>query len=291
MIVIIIIVAIILIICLINILPFFNTYYFKINNLLKTNTINKIENKTNLLDYPINQFMINSSHNTYLNFIQHVSITTCGGIKFALEAGAKCIEIDINKIYNDNPIVAHGTDKFITTSYIKLENILDCIISYGLNTSDPLFICVEMPILNNDNINKQVKEIFLDKFKNTLLLTQNGVDFTQLPIRNLLNKVILIGSVDNNGILKDIIHDSNNFNNMHHLSDSIKNKNINNNSMTRIYPSGNFWSALSYNYDPTVYRKHYHNIIALNFQTRDKYLYDNLIFFKNYSFVHKSEFN
>lgn len=291
MIVIIIIITIILIICLINILPYINVYYFKINNLLKTNIINKIETKTDLLDYPINEFMINSSHNTYLNFVQHASITTCGGIKFALKAGARCIEIDINKLYNSDPVVAHGTNKFITTSYIKLENILDCIINYGLNISDPLFICIEMPVLNDDDMNKKIKNIFLDKFKNKLLLNKNGIDFTQLMIRNLLNKVILIGSVDNNGILKDIIHDSNNFNNMSSLSTNIENKNIDSNYMSRIYPSGNFWSALSYNYDPIIYRKHYHNMIALNFQTRDKYLYDNLTFFKNYSFIHKSELN
>ena len=145
--------VLILLILLIYNLPFINIYYFKINSLLNARNLKEIKNKTELLNYPLCEFMINSSHNTYINSIQHANIITCSGIKFALQAGARCIELDISTYMKNYPIVAHGDSKYITTTYMKLENIIDCILEYGFNTSDPLFIYIEMPELDNENIN------------------------------------------------------------------------------------------------------------------------------------------
>ena len=268
--------------------PFISTYYFKINDLVNNNKIQSIENNTKILNYPLHEFMINTSHNTYLNAIQHASITTCEGIKFAIKAGARYIEIDIPSIIFDYPVVAHNSKKFITTSYMKLTNILDCIVEYGLNTSDPLFIDIEIQSLTSDKINNQIKEIFLNKFGNKLLLPVKDIDITFLPLKEFLNKVILIKR-SNNPLLDSIMHDPYNLYNITEIDDYINKKNINDTKMTRVYMDGNFLSFLSYNLDSNKLRKNYHNLIALNFQKRDKYLYENLIFFKNYSFIHKNE--
>lgn len=270
--------------------PFISPYYFKINDLVNNNKIQPIENNTKILNYPLHEFMINTSHNTYLNSIQHASITSCKGIKFALKAGARYIEIDIPSIIFDFPVVAHSNKKYITTSYMKLTNILDCIIKYGLNTSDPLFIDIEMQSLTSDKLNNQIKEIFLNKFGNKLLLPVKDIDFTFLPLKDFLNKVILIKR-SNNPSLDGIMHDPYNLLNITEKDPYITKKTINDNIMTRVYLDGSFWSFLSYNIDSNKLRKNYHNLIALNFQKRDKYLYENLLFFKNYSFIHKNDQN
>lgn len=54
--------------------PFINPYYFKINNFINNNKIQPIENNTKVLNYPLYDFMINTSHNTYLNYIQHAKV-------------------------------------------------------------------------------------------------------------------------------------------------------------------------------------------------------------------------
>jgi hypothetical protein len=268
--------------------PFVSPYYFKINDLINNNKIQPIENNKKVLDYPLNEFMINTSHNTYLNSIQHASITSCEGIKFAFKAGVRYIEIDITSIF-DVPVVAHSTKKYLTTSYMKLTNILDCIVKYGLNTSDPLFIDIEMQSLMDNKLNNQIKKIFVNKFGNKLLLPEKNIDITFLPLKDFLNKVILIKR-SNNPLLDDIMHDPYNLYNISEQDVNISKKTIDDKFMTRVYLSGSFWSFLSYNLDSNKYRKNYHNLIALNFQKRDKFLYDNLLFFKNYSFIHKSEF-
>lgn len=268
--------------------PFISPYYFKINKLINNNKIQPIENNTKVLNYPLHDFMINTSHNTYLNYIQHASIVTCEGIRFALKAGARYIEIDITAVIDKFPVVAHGNDTIITTNYMKLTDILDCIIRYGLKTSDPLFIDIEIQTLTNDKLMKQIRDVFLNKLGSKLLLPKPGVDFTYLPLKDFLNKVILVGRY-NHPLFDDLIHTSNNLYNTTEKNDFIAKKTIDDKLITRVYLSGSFWSFLSYNMDSNKFRKNYNNLIALNFQKRDKFLYDNLLFFKNYSFVHKLE--
>lgn len=166
--------------------------------------------------------------------------------------------------------------------------MLDCVIKYGLNTSDPLFIDIEIQTLTNDKLMKQIRDVFLNKLGSKLLLPKSGIDFTYLPLKDFLNKVILVGRY-HHPLFDDLINTSNNLYNTTEKDDYITKKTIDDKLMTRVYLSGGFWSFLSYNMDSNKYRKNYNNLIALNFQKRDKYLYDNLLFFKNYSFVHKSE--
>lgn len=281
----IILILLLLLIVLIYNMSFLNYNYFKINSLLKSRQLKEIKYRYDLMDYPLCEFMINSSHNSYLNSIQHLSIASTNGIKFALEAGARCIELDIHEI-NNMPVVAHGDAKHLTTTYIKLEKAIDCILENGFKTSDPLFICIEIPNLNQNNINKQIKDLFIKKFGDKLYVPSTNYEY--LPIKNFISKVVLIGEIDNEYILSNVItpYDSNNNNSDKSI---ISNQNNNFTRLTRVYPYPNFWTVLSYNIDFNLCKNSKNNMICMNFQGRDKSLFDNLTFFKKYSFIHKSE--
>jgi len=280
-------ICVLLLIILIYNMSFLNYNYFKINSLLKTRQLKEIKYRYDLMDYPLCEFMINSSHNSYLNSIQHFSFASTTGIKFALEAGARCIELDIHE-RNNMPVVAHGDEKHLTTTYIKLEKAIDCILENGFKTSDPLFIFIEIPNLHQNNINQQIKDLFINKFGNKLYVPSTNYEY--IPIKQFINKVVLLGKVDNKYILSDIITRYNPDNNNPDKS-IISNQNNNFTRLSRVYPDPTFWTVLSYNIDFNLCKNYKNNMICMNFQGRDKSLFDNLTFFKDYSFIHKSEIN
>lgn len=277
----------VIIIIIYNNISFINYNYFKINSLLKTRKLKEIKDKVYLLKYPLKDFMVNTSHNSYLNSSQHLSISNCNGIKFALEAGARNIEIDINNI-GDSPVVAHGNKDMITTSWMKLENVLDCILKYGFKTSDPLIITIERSDIHNEMINKKIRDLLISKFGDKLYISYGNINHGNILIKDLINKVLVIGKVDDKNILKDVInhiYSENNFGNYDVDVDEKKTFN----DFVRVYPSPSIRSVLSLNIDFNKYKNYNYNAISINFQGRDKYLYDNLLFFKDYSFIHKSE--
>jgi len=269
-------------------IPYININYFKINSLLKDRIINSIDTKPHLLDYPLKEFMINSSHNTYISSIQNLSWTSRDSIKFALEAGVRCIELDINYVGESMPVVAHGNDTIITTIYTRLDKILDCVFEHGFKTSDPLIIWLDMSVLDNDKLYQNIADIFKNKFGDKIITFAKGTEFYDIPIKFFLNKVIIVGrwhgssSVLENVINHFYIKNNNPFN-------KIEQKDFN--ALTRIYPStdASLLASLSYNMDYDECKKNNYNLIALNYQCRDKNLYKNLLFFKDYSFIHKSE--
>jgi hypothetical protein len=265
----------------------FSTQYFKINEFLKSNKVKEIKDNEKILDLPLYSIMINSSHNTYLGGLQNLSITSFDSVKFAIDAGARVIELDINK-FNGKPVIAHGNSDVISTTYMGLDTMLSQINDY-YKSSDPLFITVEIPDINNTKINEQIISIFKNVFGNRLLLPQKDVDYTTIPLRKFLNKIILLGVTDKEGLLNEIIHTSGNF---IYLADDNPNllKNSEYNAQfVRVYPSVTLGGVFSANFDPVPFREKYINTIALNFQTRDKYLFDNLKFFKEYSFIPRNE--
>lgn len=282
------IIILLVLIILVNNISFINYNYFKINNLLKTRKLKEIKDRKDLLNYPLKDFMVNTSHNTYLNSSQHLSIVNCNGIKFALEAGARNIEIDISTIIGDIPVVAHGDKNKITTTWMKLENILDCILKYGFNTSDPLIITLERPDIHNEKMNIRIRDIIISKFGDKLYIPKENINFDDILIKDLIGKVLIIGKVDDKNVLYSVLNHIFSAGNIG-SNDTEANEKKTFYKFTRIYPSPSIKSVLSFNIDFNKYKTYNYNAICMNFQGRDKNLYNNLLFFKDYSFVHKSE--
>jgi len=271
--------------------------YSKIGNMLRTNeclelsnqiiinkTIKPIETKKELLSKPFNEFIVNTSHNSYVPCTQNIDVSSIEAIKYCLVMGARVIELDCYAKNNtgNNP-----------------EDCIDIIAKYGFLTSDPLIVCLE---LNTNKLlltQKRMKEIILQKIGNKLLdksyKISNKTDrkiFTNQPIGNLLNKVIFICGGGYTEELVDIIDGSFNenqyFSNTENLNPLLENLN-NTRIVQRIYPAGNISGHLSYNYDPTKFWKNKYQMVALNFQVVDDNLMKNVAMFKSHSFVHYSE--
>jgi hypothetical protein len=268
--------------------PRLSTYYFKINRLLDENNIKPIESTPEYLDMPLHNFYVNTSHNTYLDSMQHLTFASLDAYKFALKAGARFIEIDISTQYdNRGPLVCHGTDQYITNYPLPLNSVLDTIKNNAWHTSDPLFIIIEMFSVDNVTQNAMIVSMFKDAFGDKIVMPydankKTNVSFPSMSMRDLLNRVVIIcRSYDPN--LSTIMHDSPQFQN--YGDDSLPKDGPPLSNMSRVYMHGCFYSALSSNMDSIDLRSKGYNCIAMNFQTRDSKLYDNLEFFKEQSFI------
>jgi hypothetical protein len=261
--------------------------YTKLGNVMRANQclaksaeiiINKqikpIESKPNLLDKPLNEFIMSTSHNTYVPCTQNIDIASTEAIKRTLGMGARVIELDCYAKNNTGttdddmtPVVAHGVERsqgdIFTTSYITFDDAIKTISEFGLLTSDPLIICLELNTNNLIPVQKRMREIIFKYFGNNLLSPEykysyNGPDkktFTNQPIGTLLNKVIFIcggGATEElNGIIDGVLHDSSIMGNAPHSADGLKNMNRPG-ILHRVYPDGNLSGHLSLNYDPTI---------------------------------------
>jgi hypothetical protein len=273
------------------------------NEIIKNNNIKPIETKTYLLDKPFREFYVNSSHNSFIPCNQNLDISSLDSIKKVLLMGARSIELDIHE-KNNKPVVAHGTKKNLTTTYLPFEDCIDIIVKYGFQTSDPLVLFIDI-ITKNDIVLKKISEIIKLKLGDRLLSKEFKIgnwqkQFIDEPIKNLLNKIIIVSTYGVRTNLRDIfdnvtddkiLKNSGYFVNIINSNNKIidDNNNNNNNIMKRKYPYGDIWSHFSYNYDPVVHWKNKVNFVSLNFQTFDDALFKNYIMFKDYSIVHFSE--
>jgi hypothetical protein len=284
------------------------------NNLIRRD-IQPIEKNIDLLDKPLYEFFIASSHNTYIPCTQNFDVASVDAIKRALQLGARVIELDCfakNSLGNPNntddmtPMVAHGMENnsgdFFTTQMITFSDCLDIILSYGFTTSDPLIICLELNTHMLEPVQKQMANLIRSKFSNKLLGPEfklgfgiNRKNFGFEPIKNLLNKVIFISG---NGITSELTNiidgqfNSNSYlnNSSNEIIELLDKKNTDK-IIQRIYPVGNFTGHLSLNFDPIKYWKQGYQIIALNYQTIDEHMIKNLAFFYNNSLIHISQIN
>jgi hypothetical protein len=207
--------------------------------------------------------------------------------KFCLKAGARFIEIDIST-QNDSkvPLVCHGTDKYITTYPLELKTVLNTIKDNAFHTSDPLIILVEMHSINNADKNALIVSMFKDAFGDKIVMPTNAdkkpISFPAVIIRDLLNRVIVVCRTYD-PILSTIMHDPPQFKNW---SDSrLPVDGPHPLTLNRVYMHSSLYSAISHNLDSKYLRSKGYKCIAMNFQTRDRKLYDNLIFFKKHSFI------
>jgi len=278
-----------------------------INNCLqetkKIITDNKIKPiiTSKYVNRPFHEFIVFASHNSFLPCMQHLDNSSVESIKYALMIGCRVIELDIymrNYKKNDyEPVVVHGQESnkqdLFTTTQILFSDCIDTIIKYGFNTSDPLIILLELNIHKNIKCQQRMVEIIKTKLNNKLLsskfkLKNKIKNFIDEPLVNLLNKIIFIAEYGINRPLLEILDGSFLSSRINNNSSNVQNLQIKKNTVQRIYPAPSFTSIFSYNINPINFWKKGVNFVAANIQKVDNNLLKHIIFFKKYSFIHKS---
>ncbi|KAI1056751.1 hypothetical protein LB507_001602 [Fusarium sp. FIESC RH6] len=106
------------------------------------NDVMQPEPQNIVLDRPMNEYYISSSHNTYLLGRQVAGQSSVEGYISALVRGCRCVEVDCWDGYNGQPDVNHG--RTMTTS-ISFKEVMTTINKYAFVKSKfPLWISLEV---------------------------------------------------------------------------------------------------------------------------------------------------
>lgn len=261
-----------------------NTAYYN-DSIEKINTqkIKKsISEFPDLLDKPLKDFYINSSHNSYIVGTQHAGRSSIDQIIKVLNEGARNIEIDVHEINNEF-FIFHGTeDHKSSTTKLKLEDALNAIKNYTDNIDEPILLSIELYIYNNEAFQNIVLKYFEDKLpdKKYLVNGENRVYIDDGPIKDFINKIIIVGSSSSE--LGNIMAFSKMGNLESDFNNAIKGSE---DRIIRIYPKPELRTIFSFNFNPVPFWNDKCNITALNFQGKDLNLINNLSKFSSCNFI------
>lgn len=160
-----------------------------------------------ILEEPLKNFYINTSHNSYLANNQILGESKDNNTLGVLYSGARCIELDIIADKNNNPIVSHGGwDIYTSTFESHCKTIED--FAFKL-TNDPLILYLEIHNADNEIYMKNIRDIIIKYFKNRLY--EHDFDKktkeTYLPnakLKNLLGKICIVINYFNMNIGKQL---------------------------------------------------------------------------------------
>jgi hypothetical protein len=230
-----------------------------------------------------------SSHNSYLSGTQHLSFASSSSVIEVLQAGARCIELDIFGTTDGTPVVGHGINlqerDIMTTTTILLEDVLHDIANF--QTTDPIFLCLELNTRDNHSINDNIADLLMVTLGPRLIYdTLNHIylkkNISTMPLRTLLGKVVLMCGGGSTGILTDMMdiiwgksYIKNNGDNVSTYNTS-SNTSLSNiptahTAIGRVYPAGNLAGALSLNINMEVFLDSKRvTFVALNYQNITK---------------------
>ena len=156
-----------------------------------TSTSNEViprEPQDYVLDRPLNEYLVSSSHNTYLLGRQVASVSSHEGYISALMRGCRCVEIDCWDGEDFQPVVTHGHT--LTTSISFLE-VIKTVNKYAFVKSRfPLWISLEVRCQPKTQIN--MAKIMIDIFGDKLVRAPLDPSSDRLPSPSELLDRILI---------------------------------------------------------------------------------------------------
>ena len=260
---------------------------------------------------------IASSAKSYLPCSQNFDYSSLSAIKYVLLSGARYIELDIyskNFCENSEPVVCNGTElgNWHYTTEIKFKDAIEAVAKWGFsnlisNNTDPLFLCLNLHTNFKLNVLDKIANIVDETFQHKLLgpnYSYQRANLAQVPIRNFINKVIILSNKSGVGNNRDAqlfqeskINELINYSwkqpfmrNLTHtqVKESFEPKELteyNKKNISRVYPD--FGGNATQNYNPRAAWYTGCQFVCMNYFKKDKFMKTYLDKFKESSFVLK----
>ena len=176
--------------------------------------ITALENNAEIMagDYKLKDFFIASSYKSYLPCTNYIDYSCLDAIKKTLFYGARYIDLDVMNFGFDctNLVVCSGRARgnWHTTTSLDLEKTLQFIANYAFgsevpNSSDPLFLNINLNTWYNNNAYDVCAQLILKHFSHKMLPIKYAYqgrsskeNICDAPIKSLFNKVIIMCNND-----------------------------------------------------------------------------------------------
>uniref|UniRef100_A0A8D0HLM7 Phosphoinositide phospholipase C n=1 Tax=Sphenodon punctatus TaxID=8508 RepID=A0A8D0HLM7_SPHPU len=141
------------------------------------------------MTYPLSQYFITSSHNTYLMGDQLMSQSRVDMYAWVLQSGCRCVEVDCWDGPDGEPIVHHG---YTLTSKILFKDVVETINKYAFIKNDyPIILSLEnhCSVVQQKKMAQYLVEVLGDKLDLSSVHTE---DPAKLPSPESLKGKILV---------------------------------------------------------------------------------------------------
>jgi hypothetical protein len=246
-----------------------------------------ISEQPKLLGAKLQDVVIMTSHNSYLESFQIFGSATLRALDLVLKRGARCLELDIYR-ESKHPTqlyIAHGKedspeDFMVSTKLLCVDGLEFLAKNAFVRNDDPLFLCLELNVHENEQACNMLADLLVFIFGERLFI---GKLTAQTPLKNLLGRVIVLTGSGIAGQKLEKVINSRWGELFQNVPSSVPVKSIAS-PLTRVYPQGLLSDTVGLNFDGLPYLKYGVTFVAMNFCTVDNNLTKYLSWFGNSSF-------